>query len=48
MAISVWFSWAVDLYMFNFRLYLAAVNELWQPDEQSEKNWSDGVGYVIT
>jgi len=37
MEISVWFSWAVDLYMLNFRFCLAVIHELWQPDEQSEK-----------
>jgi len=37
MVISVCFSWALDPHIINFRVCLAAVHELQQPDEQIEK-----------
>jgi len=44
MEMSICFSWALDLYIINFRLCLAVVPARWTKKEK----WYNGVGYVMT
>jgi len=45
MAISVYFSWALD--PFHFKFCLSAIIDLLKSNEQRQL-WSDSVGYVLT